>query len=264
VKFLQHRVADRRVLRLIQKWLDAGVMEEGEWKDTERGTPQGSVISPLLANIYLHYVFDLWVDAWPRNTRGATSLGCAMRTTMYLASNTGPKQTASWRNSGNGWQSSDWNYTQTRRAGLSLGGLPNKTGKQRGEGKPETFDFLNFTHIRAKNRNGNYVIKRHTIGKRLRAKLAEIKLQLRHRMHEPVAHTGRWLKSVVQGYFNYYAVPGNTDSLGLFRVRVTRLWRKILIRRSQRHYLNWARMSRLAERWIPSSRVLHPYPEVRF
>ena len=117
---------------------------------------------------------------------------------------------------------------------------------------------------RSKNRNGNYAIKRHTIGKRLRAKLAEIKLQLRQRMHEPVPRTGKWLKSVVQGYFNYYAVPGNTDSLCLFRTRVSRLWWQVLCRRGQRNYLNWARMSRLAKRWIPSPRVLHPYPEVRF
>jgi hypothetical protein len=151
---------------------------------------------------------------------------------------------------------------KTRR--IEFGRFAQQNRRRRGKGKPETFEFLGFTHICAKNRNGNYAIKRHTIGKRLRAKLAEIKLQLHQRMHEPVANTGRWLRSVVQGYFNYYAVPGNLDSLGLFRVRVTRLWRQALIRRSQRGRINWARMSRLQERWIPSPRVLHPYPEVRF
>jgi hypothetical protein len=183
---------------------------------------------------------------------------------MSSGSNTGPKQTASWRNSGNGRQSSGWNYIQTKRAGLSLGDSPNKTGDEGERGSLKRSISLEFTHICAKNRNGNYVIKRHTIGKRLRAKMAEIKLQLRKRMHEPVATTGKWLKSVVQGYFNYYAVPGNIDSLGLVRTRVTRLWRQVLMRRSQRHYLNWVRMRRLAARWIPSPRVLHPYPEVRF
>src|SRR5215469_3302042 len=167
-----------------------------------------------------------------------------MRTTMCSGSNIGPRQTASWRNSGNGWQGSGWNYTRTRRAGLSLGGSPNKAGNEEGEGKPEPFDFLGCTHICAKNRNGNYAIKRHTVGKRLRAKLAEIKLQLRQRMHEPVPRTGKWLKSVVQGYFNYYAVPGNTDSLSLFRARVSRLWRQVLRRRGQRNHLNWAPMSK--------------------
>jgi group II intron reverse transcriptase/maturase len=264
IKFLQHRVADRRVLRLIQKWLDAGVMEEGEWKDTERGTPQGSVISPLLANIYLHYVFDLWVEAWRRkHARGNVIV------VRYADDNVLGFQ----------YRAEADRFLEDFRARLGKFGLelhPDKTRriefgrfaehnrKRGGEGKPETFDFLGFTHICAKNRNGNYAIKRHTISKRLRAKVAEIKLQLRQRMHEPVAQTGKWLKSVVQGYFNYYAVPGNTDSLGLFRTRVTRLWRQVLMRRSQRHYLNWARMRRLEERWIPSPRVLHPYPEVRF
>jgi RNA-directed DNA polymerase len=136
VKFLQHRVADRRVLRLIQKWLDAGVMEEGEWKDAERGTPQGSVISPLLANIYLHYVFDLWVDAWRKKHARGNVIVVRYADDNALGFNTGTKQTASWRNSGDGWQSSDWNYTQTRRAGLSSGGSPSKTGNREEKGSP--------------------------------------------------------------------------------------------------------------------------------
>jgi RNA-directed DNA polymerase len=252
------------VLRLIQKWLHAGVMEEGEWKDTERGTPQGSVISPLLANIYLHYVFDLWVDAWRRkHARGDiivvryaddNVLGFQFRAEADRFLEEFRERLAKF--------GLELHPDKTRR--IEFGRFAQQNRKRRGEGKPETFDFLGFTHICAKNRNGNYVIKRHTIGKRLRAKLAEIKLQLRRRMHEPVAQTGKWLKSVVQGYFNYYAVPGNTDQLGLFRTRVTRLWRQVLSRRGQRNYLNWARMSRLQERWIPGPRVLHPYPEVRF
>jgi RNA-directed DNA polymerase len=264
VKFLQHRVADRRVLRLIQKWLDAGVMEEGEWKDTERGTPQGSVISPLLANIYLHYVFDLWVDAWRKKfARGDVIvvryaddnvLGFQYRAEADRFLEDFRERLAKF--------GLELHPDKTRR--IEFGRFAEHNRRRRGEGKPETFDFLGFTHICGKNRNGNYAIKRHTIGKRLRTKVAELKLQLPQRMHEPVAQTGKWLKSVVQGYFNYYAVPGNTDSLCLFRTRVTRLWRQILIRRSQRKHLNWARMSRLEQRWIPSPRVLHPYPEVRF
>jgi RNA-directed DNA polymerase len=264
IKFLQHRVADRRVLRLIQKWLDAGVMEEGEWKDTEKGTPQGSVISPLLANIYLHYVFDLWVDAWRRKfARGDVIvvryaddnvLGFQYRAEADRFLEEFRERLAKF--------GLELHPDKTRR--IEFGRFAQQSRKRRGEGKPETFDFLGFTHICAKNRNGNYAIKRHTVGKRLRAKLAEIKLQLRQRMHQPVAHTGKWLKSVVQGYFNYYAVPSNTDSLSLFRTRVIRLWRQALRRRGQRKRLNWARMSRLEKRWLPSPRVLHPYPEVRF
>jgi hypothetical protein len=264
VKFLQHRVADRRVLRLIQKWLDAGVMEEGKWKDTERGTPQGSVISPLLANVYLHYVFDLWVDAWRKKVaRGDVIV------VRYADDNVLGFQ---YRDEVDRFLEDfrerlrkfglELHPDKTRR--IEFGRFAQQNRKRRVEGKPETFDFLGFTHICAKNRNGSYDVKRHTISKRLRAKLAEIKLQLRLRKHEPVVDTGKWLKSVVQGYFNYYAVPGNLDSLGLFRARVIRLWRRVLIQRSQRHKLNWARMRRLHERWIPSPRVLHPYPEARF
>ena len=157
-------------------------------------------------------------------------------------------------------QALDALYVAITRKKVSFGRFAEQDRKRRGEGKPETFDFLGFTHISGKDPNGNFAVKRHTIGKRLRGKLAEIKQQLRERMHEPVAATGKWLKSVVQGYFNYHAVPGNTDILRVFHYRVTRLWRQVLIRRGQRGYLNWVRMRRLEERWIPMPRVLHPYP----
>jgi RNA-directed DNA polymerase len=212
LKFVQHRVADRRTLRLIQKWLKAGVMEEGEWKNTEIGTPRGSVASPLLANICLHYVFDLCLAQEVRARRR--------------------------------------DCRPVRR--------------RQGDGKPETFDFLGFTHIRGKARNGSYAVKHKTISKRMRAKLLEIKQQLRRHQHEAVAQTGQWLRSIVQGYFNYHAVPGNTDSLSAFRNRVIRLWRTMLIHRGQKHHLTWARMRKLADRWIPRPRVLHPYPRVRY
>jgi group II intron reverse transcriptase/maturase len=264
LKFLQHRVADPRILRLIQKWLEAGVREEGEWKDTTVGTPQGSVISPLLANIYLHYVFDLWVDTWRKK--------CARGDVVVV-------RYADDNVLGFQYQAEADRFLKDFRERLKRFGLelhPDKTRriefgrfaeqnrKQRGEGKPETFDFLGFSHISGKDRNGNFAVKRHTIGKRLRAKLAEIKQQLRQRLHEPVAQTGRWLKSVVQGYFNYHAIPGNTSSLCVFRFRVTRLWRQALIRRGQKHHLTWARMRQLEVRWLPQPRVLHPWPSVRF
>lgn len=264
LKFVQHRVADRRILRLIQKWLKAGVMEEGEWKNTEMGTPQGSVASPLLANIYLHYVFDLWVDVWRKKcARGDVVV------VRYADDNViGFQHLAE----------ADRFLTEfrerLRKFGLEL--HPDKTRRiefgrfaevnrnKRGEGKPEAFDFLGFTHISGKDRKGSYAVKRKTISKRMRAKLLEIKQQLRRRMHEPVAQTGQWLRSAVQGYFNYHAVPGNIDSLSAFRYRVIRLWRSMLIHRGQKHNLTWDRMRKLADRWIPRPRVLHPYPRARF
>jgi RNA-directed DNA polymerase len=264
LKFVQHRVADRRILGLIQKWLKAGVMEEGERKDTEMGTPQGSAISPLLANIYLHYVFDLWVDVWRKKcARGDVVV------VRYADDNV------------LGFQHRDEadRFLMEFRERLKKFGLelhPDKTRriefgrfaehnrKQRGEGKPETFDFLGFTHISGKDRNGASAVKRKTVSKRLRAKLLEVKQRLRRRMHEPVAQNGKWLRSIVQGYFNYHAVPGNTDRLSAFRYRVIRLWRTMLIHRGQKHHLTWERMGALSDRWIPQPRVLHPYPGVRF
>jgi group II intron reverse transcriptase/maturase len=264
IKFVEHRVADPRILWLIQKWLNAGVMEEGKWSETKTGTPQGSVISPTLANIYLHYVFDLWVDVWRKKyTQGDVIVVRYADDTVL----------------GFQYQAEADRFLEDLRERLKKFGLelhPDKTRriqfgrtaeqnrKRKGEGKPETFDFLGFTHISGKDRNGNFTVKRRTIRKRMRAKLREIKQQLSQRMHDPVAQTGEWLKSVVKGYFNYHAVPGNIGSLRVYRVRVIRLWRWTLLRRSQKHRLIWTRMHRLAERWVPKPRPLHPYPERRF
>jgi len=264
LRFLQHRVADDRILRLIQKWLNAGVMEEGEWKDTEVGTPQGSVISPLLSNIYLHYVFDLWVDAWRQKCARGDVLVVRYADDNVLGFQhraDADRFLVDFRERlGKFWL--ELNPDKTRRIEFGIYAEPNR--KKKGRGKPDTFDFLGFTHISGRKREGTFVVKRKTVGKRMRAKLEEIKQQLLHRTHDPIVQTGKWLKSVVQGYFNYHAVPGNTDSLRVFRFRITQMWRKALIRRSQRHRLNWARMQRLAKRWLPEPRVLHPYPSVRF
>lgn len=264
LKFVQQRVADRRILRLIQKWLKAGVMEEGEWSETEMGTPQGAVISPLLANIYLHYVFDHWVQAWRKKyARGDmvvvryaddTVLGFQAQAEADRFREDLQKRLAKF--------GLELHPDKTRR--IEFGRYAELNRKRRGEGKPETFDFLGFTHISGKNRKGYFTVKRRTVAKRQRGKLQEIKQQLRRRRHDPVAATGEWLRSVVQGYFNYHAVPGNLDSLGVFRARLTRLWRAQLIQRSQRHRCTWARLARLAARWLPVPRVLHPWPTQRF
>jgi RNA-directed DNA polymerase len=264
IKFVEYRVADPRIIRLIQKWLNAGVMEEGEWSDTKTGSPQGSVISPLLANIYLHYAFDLWVNAWRKKwARGEVVV---IRYADDVIS-------------GFQHQADADRFLQNLRERLGKFGLelhPDKTRriefgrfaeqnrKRRGDDKPETFDFLGFTHISGKNRLGLFTVRRKTIRKRMRAKLREIKQQLRERMHDPVRQTGQWLKSIMQGHLNYYAVPGNIDSLSVFRDRLTGYWWHTLRRRSQKRRISWTRMLALADRWLPRPRVLHPYPADRF
>ena len=263
-KAVPHRVADRRILRLIQKWLKAGVREEGEWSETEKGSPQGAVISPLLANIYLHYVFDLWVHAWrQKHARGdVVVVRYGDDTVLGFQAQTESDRFLEDLRERLGKFGLELHPDKTRR--IEFGRYAELNRKRRGEGKPETFDFLGFTHISGKNRKGYFTVKRQTIGKRLRKKLRELKPQLRQRRHEAVALTGKWLRSVVQGFFNYYAVPGNLDSLLTFRARLIRLWRTQLRQRSQRHRPNWERIRKLAVRWLPVPSVLHPWPSVRF
>jgi RNA-directed DNA polymerase len=264
IKFVEHRVADPRILRLIRKWLKAGVMEEGRWSEPETGTPQGSVISPLLANVYLHYGFDLWVNVWRQ--KWAQGEVVVIR---YADDSIAGFQ----------YQTDADRFLENLRERLAKFGLelhPDKTRriefgrfaeenrKRRGEGKPETFDFLGFTHISGKNSLGRFAVRRKTIGKRMRGKLRRIKTELHKRMHDPLSQTGQWLKSIVQGHFNYYAVPGNTASLSLFRHRLLVQWWHSVRRRSQTHRIPWTRMLDLATRWLPVSHVLHPYPDARF
>ena len=264
VQYVEERIADPRMLRLIRKWLKAGVMEDGQWKATEVGTPQGSSISPLLANVYLHYALDLWVMAWRRQARGDVIMVRYAEDAVLGFENRDEAESLRREL-----------QEQLRKVGLEL--HPEKTRmiefgryaagnrKRRGEGKPETFDFLGFTHLCGKTRTAGYfTVKRKTIGKRMRAKLQEIRQKLRQRMHDAVPKTGKWLRSVVQGYFNYHAVPGNGKRLQAFRDGVTRYWRQTLRRRSQSSRIDWERMDRLVRRWIPSVRIVHPYPNVRF
>jgi len=266
MKFLEHRIADRRMLRLIRKWLRAGVSDDGEWSKTTVGTPQGAVISPLLANVFLHYVFDLWANQW-RN-RQATGEMIMVRYADDFTAGFQHRRDAE-------------RFLRELRVRLEKFGLelhPDKTrliefGRfaaerraKRGLGKPETFDFLGFTHCCGKSRTGKFKLKRKTIAKRLRAALQKVKLELRRRMHYPVDVVGRWLRSVVQGWYNYHAVPDNRDALEAFRTQVSRYWLRVVRRRSQkgRKRWTWDRMRRrLIRRWIPSARILHPYPDQR-
>jgi RNA-directed DNA polymerase len=264
VKFVEHRVADPRILRLIQKWLKAGVMEDGKWSETQTGTPQGSVISPLLANVYLHYAFDLWVNVWRKKwAQGEVVVIRYADDTIggFQYQRDADRFLANLRER-LGKFGLELNPDKTRR--IEFGRYAEENRKRRGEGKPETFDFLGFTHISGKNGLGRFMVRRTTIRKRMRAKLRQIKQQLRERMHDPVLQTGQWLTSVVQGYFNYYAVPGNLTSLGVFRDRVLALWWRTIRRRSQKRRISWTRILVLAQRWLPQPRALHPFPDARF
>jgi group II intron reverse transcriptase/maturase len=264
IKFVEHRVADPRILRLIQKWLHAGVMEEGKWSDTQTGSPQGSVISPLLANIYLHYAFDLWVNMWRKKWAHGEVVVIRYADDIILGFQHQADADRFLENLQErlGMFGLELHPDKTRR--IEFGRFAEENRRRRGEGKPETFDFLGFTHISGKNRLGRFTVRRKTIRKRMRAKLQEVKQQLRERMHDPVRQTGQWLKSIMQGHSNYYAVPGNLDSLGVFRDRLMGQWWRTLRRRSQKHPISWTRILALADRWFPQPRVLHPYPAVRF
>ncbi len=263
-KFLEHRIADRRVLRLVDKWLAAGVIEDGEWSATEEGSPQGASASPLLANVYLHYVLDVWADWWRRRQAHGDVIIVRWADDFIVGfehERDARRFLAELRE-------------RFARFGLEL--HPDKTRliefgrqaaqrrRQRGEGKPETFDFLGFTHICAKSRSGRFWLRRITVSKRMRAKLREVGDQLRRRRHQPIPVQGQWLASVVRGHAAYYAVPGNTDAVSSFRYQVTRHWLAALRRRSQRTRLTWTRMGRLATRWLPKVRTMHPFPAARF
>jgi group II intron reverse transcriptase/maturase len=248
IKFVEHRVADPRILRLIQKWLNAGVMEEGKWSDTKTGSPQGSVISPLLANIYLHYAFDLWMNVWRKKWAHGEVVVIRYADDIILGFQHQADADRFLENLQErlGMFGLELHPDKTRR--IEFGRFAEENRRRRGEGKPETFDFLGFTHISGKNRLGRFTVRRKTIRKRMRAKLQEVKQQLRERMHDPVRQTGQWLKSIMQGYSNYYAVPGNLDSLGVFRDRLIGQWWRTLRRRSQKHPISWTSILALADR----------------
>jgi group II intron reverse transcriptase/maturase len=262
-RFLRHRIADERVLRLVTKWLNAGVTEDGQWSDSGEGTQQGGSLSPLLANVYLHYVLDLWADWW-RKTHARGKVIIVRWADDFIV----------------GFQHQDdaekfLGELRGRLAKFSLELHPDKTRliefgpqaarnrKARGEGKPETFTFLGFRHI-ARVTRGRFWVQRITDKKKMTAKLKQVRTEIMRRRHLPVPVQGRWLASVVAGHQQYYAVPGNFNAVQAFRTRVTRHWRHALRRRSQKSRLTWARMDRLASRYLPRTRIIHPFPDRRF
>jgi RNA-directed DNA polymerase len=264
MRFVEHRIGDKRVARLIQRWLAAGVLEAGAWTPSETGTPQGGSISPLAANLYLHYVFDLWAQRWRR-----TVVRGDMVVVRYLDDFVVGFQ----------YREEAERFLIALRERLGHFGLelhPDKTRvlefgrfaaqhrQQRGAGKPETFQFLGFVHACGRTRRGWFAVHRHTVGQRLRAKLHDVSDELRQRRHASVPEVGRWLGAVVRGHCQYYGIAGNSHAIKRFRDEVCRLWRRALSRRSQRGEVNWQRMHRLTRRWIPPAHIVHPYPSVQF
>lgn len=261
---MEHRIADKRLLRLIQKWLSAGVMEKREWTASEQGSPQGATVSPQLANVYLHYVFDLWIQQWRKRHANGNVIVVRYADDFIVGFEK--------------WKDAQQFLTdlRARMREFALELHPEKTRlvefgrfaatrrREAGKGKPETFKFLGFTHICGKTLDGRFLLLRHTIRERMAAKLAEVKTEIQRRRHLPIPEQGKWLGSVVRGYNAYYAVPTNVHALQAFRTQVERHWLLALRRRSQRDRTDWERMRKLSERWLPKPRILHPWPTTRF
>ena len=264
IRFLEHRIGDRRIIRLIHKWLKAGILEDGVVSVSERGTGQGSVISPLLANIYLHYALDLWAARWRRREATGDMIIVRYADDFIIG----------FQHESDARRFLDEMRERLGRFALSL--HPEKTRliefgrfaaerrKRRGLGKPDTFNFLGFTFICGKTRAGKFQLQRKTRRDRMKAKLRNIKETLRRCMHRPIPEQGKWLGRVVRGYFNYHAVPTNARALDVFRHHVTDLWRRTLRRRGQKDRITWARMTQLANEWLPKPIILHPWPSDRF
>jgi group II intron reverse transcriptase/maturase len=264
MEFVEQRIGDRRVLRLIQKWLSAGVIEDGSWTESEEGTPQGATVSPLLANVYLHYVFDQWAERW-RSERADGDVLVVRYADDFVVGFERREDAERFRvELGERLAEFGLELKAEKTRLIEFGRFAAQRRAERGLGKPETFDFLGFTHICGRTRRGRFVVKRITVGKRMRAKLREVKAELVRRMHRPIPEVGRWLGSVVRGHLAYYAVHGNFEAVSGFCDQVERHWRRALRRRSQRGTVNWERARRLFDRWLPKPRVMHPYPNQRF
>jgi RNA-directed DNA polymerase len=264
VRFLEHRIGDRRIIHLIQKWLKVGILEDGVVTASDTGTGQGSVISPLLANVYMFYAFDLWAERWRRREAAGDVIIVRYADDFIV----GFEHEADARR-----------FLEEMRERLGKFALtlhPEKTRliefgrnaadsrKRRGLAKPETFNFLGFTFICGKSRRGGFLVKRKSRRDRMRVKLRAIKQELRQRMHQPIPQQGKWLKQVVAGYFRYHAVPTNSHALVQFRDEVATRWRRLLNRRSQKRGQPWTGFAMLVDHWLPQPRILHPWPNQRF
>jgi RNA-directed DNA polymerase len=264
LRFLEHRIADKRLLRLIKKWLKAGVIEDGKRIEAERGTPQGAVISPLLANIYLHYVFDTWALHWRTHRASGDVIMVRYADDSVLGFQSEEEARRFLAAMKERFAKFGLTLHPQKTRLIEFGRYAEQRRKKRGLGRPDTFDFLGFTHCCSTTRRGDFKILRLTVKKRLRATLADIRVKLKRKRHESIGQVGAWLQRVTRGYFNYHAVPDNLKRLAGFRDEVCRAWLQQLRRRSQKDTMTWARFRRVAQQYLPYPRRMHPYPPERF
>lgn len=260
VKFLEHRIADRRIVRLIQKWLKAGVLEKGKRIEVNEGTPQGGSVSPLLANVYLHYVFDVWARQWCGGIARKEVMIIRYADDIMVGFKEKAVAKKFLKELKERMEKFELELHPEKTRLLEFGRYASQDRQQRGEGAPETFNFLGFTHICGKTKKGEYTVLRQTIRKRMQAKLKAVGQELKRRTHEPLARVGEWLGNIARGHCAYYGVPTNGHAIGAFRFLLIRLWRKQLNQRSQTGGVKWRRMKRISDRWIPPARIRHPYP----
>jgi RNA-directed DNA polymerase len=264
IRFLEHRIGDKRIIRLVQKWLKAGVLERGVVSVSARGTGQGAVISPLLANIYLHYVLDLWTERWRRREARGDMIIVRYADDFIVGFQHETDARRFLDDMRKRFEEFSLSLNPDKTRLIEFGRFAAERRAHRGLGKPETFNFLGFTFICERNRRGQFLVKRITRRDRMRATLREIKEELRRRMHRPIPEQGVWLKQVVRGFFAYHAVPTNGAALRAFRHHVEHMWRRTLRRRGQKDRFSCQRMHSVVDHWIPQPRILHPHPNTRF
>lgn len=264
IRFLEHRIGDPRIIRLVRKWLRAGTLEDGVTTVGDRGTGQGASISPLLANIYLHYVLDLWAERWRRREAKGAMIIVRYADDIVVG--------FEYESDGRRFQTMlrerlrqfDLQLHPEKTRLIEFGRYAAHRGKKRGLSRPETFDFLGFTHISGRSRKGTFQLQRKSRRDRRVAKLRQITEVLKRHISRPIPVQGKWLKQVLTGYFAYHAVPTNSRSIHAFRHHVKGIWLRMLKRRSQRHKMTWQRMDKIAQEWLPIPRILHPWPDERF
>lgn len=263
VEFVRHRIRDERVVELIQGWLEAGVLEDGQLRTNRVGTPQGGLVSPVLANIYLHYVLDLWVQRWRKRQARGEVIIVRYADDFVVGFEDRAEAEQFQAELAERLKQFGLELAQEKTRLIEFGRFAAANRAKRGEGKPETFNFLGFTHVSSTTRNGRFVVKRQTMRKRVQAKLKAVKEGLRRRMNQSIPEQGRWLAAILKGHFQYYGVPFNSPALWQFRHQIRILWKRLLSRRSQKGYVNWERMNRLCRKWLPMPHICHPYPSMQ-